>query len=145
MRRALTAEEVGSLTARHDELAPYVLPHSPAAADRIVIALSELSAGYSVGRRDDDEAAARMLESRLRLLAPFPAWAIVKACEDMRMNGVWRDGKFDRRWPPNDAELVEAIRKEAEVYATQHRSARALLEATVEEDPTSSDYAREKF
>jgi hypothetical protein len=48
------------------------------------------------------------------------------------MNGVWRDGKFDRQWPPNDSEIVDAVRKEVRIYGDQHRSAVALLGATVE-------------
>lgn len=132
LRRALTVVERGALEARRAELAPMVEGYGPADVPGIAAALAAMFSGFTSMRHGEDEAVAK-IESICRLLDKFPGWAIEKACASIRMNGVWRDGKFDRRWPPNDAELVDAVRKEARIYTDQHRSAVALLAATVEE------------
>lgn len=98
----------------------------------MVVAIANMFGGYTSMRQSDDEAVAR-IESVLRVLADFPAWSIEKTCKSIQMNGVWREGKFDRQWPPNDSEIVDAVRKEVRLYADCHRSAVALLDAKVEE------------
>jgi hypothetical protein len=133
LRRALTPAERKSLTTRMNELAPVVAPFGRAEAPHVALALTDMYGGYTSMRQAGDEAEARV-ESLLRSLAPYPAWAIQKACRDIQINGVWRDGKFDTRWPPNDAEITAAVRKEADLYANVHRSAVALLSADVEEE-----------
>ncbi len=132
LRRPLTAEERSALERRAAELAPAVAPWRPSEADFVELALSDMFGGFTSMRQTGEDLDGR-LDSTKRVLAPFPAWAIVKACAGIQANGVWRDGKFDRRWPPNDAEIVDAARKEARIYADQHRSAVALLAAAVEE------------
>jgi len=115
-----------------NELAPAVAPYGRAEAPHVALALTDMYGGYTSMRQSGEEAEARV-DSLLRLLAPYPAWAIQKACRDIQINGVWREGKFDRRWPPNDAEIIDAVRKEADLYVNIHRSAVALLSAEVEE------------
>lgn len=132
LRRALTAEERQDLEARRDELAPMVAPYGVRERDEVVLALSDMYGGYTSMRQGDEAAVAR-LDSVLRLLSGFPAWAIVKACRGIQMNGVWREGKLDKRWPPNDPEIIHAVQFETQLYAGQHKSACDLLGATVEE------------
>lgn len=132
LRRALTAEERAALEARRDELAPAVAPHADRDADRVALALTDMFGGFPSMRRDDAGVVAR-LDGARRMLPGFPAWAIEKACAAIQQNGVWRDGAFDRHWPPSDAEIVAEVRDKLRLYGDQHRSAVALLEATVEE------------
>ena len=132
LRRALTVTERNALEGRRAELEPMLEPFTPAELDHVVLALSDMFGGFTSMRQGDEDAAAR-LDSVVRLLAPFPAWAIAKACSYIQMNGVYRDGKFDRRWPPNDPEIVKEVRSAMQLYAQQHSQAVAMLSATVEE------------
>ncbi len=132
LRRALTAGERGALEARLSELAPAVAPFGKREADRVALALADMYGGFTSMRQGGEDALARV-EAVQRLLAPFPAWAVQKACGSIQMDGVWREGKFDRRWPPNDSEIVAAVRQELRLYKQSHDSASALLAADVEE------------
>lgn len=132
LRRALTDEERESLTRRMNELAPAVAPFGRTEAPHVALALTDMYGGYPSMRQSGGEAEARVT-SLMRLLASFPAWAIQKACRDIQMNGVWRDGKFDRQWAPSDSEIIDAVQKETSLYTGVHRSAAALLSATVED------------
>jgi hypothetical protein len=82
-------------------------------------------------RQTGDEAVAIVMATR-ELLEDFPAWAIEKACMSIRTNGIWRNGAFDRVWPPSESEIVDEVRKELRLYGDQHASAVALLGAVVE-------------
>lgn len=132
LRRALTPDECTALERRRDELTPAVAGYAEQDLDRIIVAITDMLGGYTSMRQTDDEAVAK-LDSMRRVLAPFPAWAIEKACSNIQINGVWRDGKFDKRWPPNDAEVIDAIRSHVRLYEHQHRSAIALLSAELAE------------
>ena len=134
LRRPLAPKERGALERRQRELAPAVEPYRDSERDRVALALLDMYGGYpSMGSRGDPSAAGRV-DSAARVLAEFPAWAIEKACQKIHMNGVWRDGAFDRKWPPSDSELVEAVRTEARIYTDTYRSVVALLAATVDEE-----------
>jgi hypothetical protein len=132
LRRPLTGQERSEIEERINELAPAVAPFGRREAPYVALALTDMFGGFTSMRQSGDEAGARV-ESVMRLLTPYPAWAIQKACLSVRTNGVWRDGKFDRQWPPNDCEIIDAVRKEADLYVNIHRSAVALLSAEVEE------------
>lgn len=132
LRRALTPTERTALERRRDELSPAVMGYQDHDLDRVAVAISDMFGGYTSMRQTDEEAVAK-LDSMRRVLAPFPAWAIEKACSNIQINGVWRDGKFDRRWPPNDSEVIDAIRSHVRLYEHQHRSAIALLSAELAE------------
>jgi hypothetical protein len=131
--RQLTAGERSALEGRRDELAPALAPFGTGIeADRVHLSLADVFGSFRSMRHTGAEAVA-IVDASCRALAEFPCWAIEKACRSIQVNGVWRDGKFDRQWPPNDAELVDAVRKEVRLYGDQHRSAASLLEAKVEE------------
>jgi hypothetical protein len=132
LRRPLTDPERTALVARRDELALAVAPYHPAELDDVSLSLIEMYGGFTSMRQGEEDAAARV-DSVGRMLAEYPGWAIKKACVAIRTNGVWRDGKFDRRWPPNDSEIIAEVRGHVRFYADQHRNAVALLAATVEE------------
>lgn len=133
LRRPLTDAERRELTTRANELAPVVAPYGRKEAPHVALALTDMYSSYTSMRQAGDEALARV-DSLLRLLAPYPAWAIQKACRSIQTDGVWREGAFDRRWPPNDAEIIAAVRKELALYDETYRSAIALLSGAVEED-----------
>lgn len=106
-------------------------PYFASETDSIVVALGDMLSGYPSARASEMEAAAR-LDSLLRKLEAFPAWAIVKVCENIGRHGVWRDGKYDRQWPPSDPELIDAVGAQIRLYGDQHKSACDLLAAEVE-------------
>jgi hypothetical protein len=133
LRRALTAEERTALELRRDEIAPVLISCSDREMDRITLAISDMFGGFPSMHMRDDESVVGRVDAVRRLLARFPAWAIVKACTKIHMDGVWRNGAFDRQWPPSDAEIVDAVREAMRLYADTHRTMVALLEAEVEE------------
>jgi hypothetical protein len=132
LRRQLTADERQALEQRRDELEPALAPYGDRDINRITLAVGDMFGGFPSLRLRDDNAVVGRVEAVRRLLAPFPAWAIVKAAAKIHSDGVWRDGAFDRQWPPSDPEIVHAVRQEARLYADTHKTMTALLEATVE-------------
>lgn len=133
LRRDLTREECVALLDRRAELEPVLAPYDPREADRVALALTDLYGGYpSMGTRGDMSVAGRV-EAVRRALADFPLWAIDKACRAIHINGVWRDGAYDRHWPPSDAEIVDAVRSELRLYSDTYNRVDALLNASVEE------------
>lgn len=133
LRRPLTDGERRALERRRDELAPAVMGYHPERdLDRVALALAEMFGGFTSMRQTDAEAAAK-IDSVARFLAVFPAWAIEKACTDIRAKGVMRDGTYDRRWPPNDAEIEHAVRYYTAFYELRFESAVKLLTAEVAE------------
>jgi hypothetical protein len=132
LRRPLTDDECRALEARRQELEPVMQPCGERDANRIALALTDMFGGFPSMRLRDDEAVVSRVDGVRRMLVEFPAWAIEKACRYIQMNGVWRDGKLDRQWPPSDAEIVAAVRNDLRLYGDAYRSAIELLEATVE-------------
>jgi hypothetical protein len=133
LRRPLTADERRALECRKYELEPVVAGYDHTELDRIAIAIGDMYGGYpSLGSRGDQSVAGR-IDAMRRALSKYPCWAIEKACESIRINGVWRDGAFDRKWPPTDAEIVNEVRNSARLYTDSYQSAVALLLAEVEE------------
>ncbi len=133
LRRPLTGDERAALEIRRNELDHALAPHGNRDVNRIALALTDMYGGFPSMRVRDDGSLVGRIDSVRRVLAAFPAWAIEKACRDIQINGVWRDGKFDQQWPPSDAEIVVAVRQALQFYGDQHDSAIALLEAKVEE------------
>lgn len=131
LRRALTPSERRDLELRRDELAPYVGPFDGREETKVALAIADMFGSFPSMRQSGEETSAR-LDAALRVLAEFPAWAIVKACGKIQVNGVWRDGKYDQQWPPSDAEIARVVREEFRLYGDSHRSAVALLTAEVE-------------
>jgi hypothetical protein len=134
LRRPLTADERRALEVRRDEIAPYLAPYASHQTDAVVLELLEMYSGFTSMRGGEEDAAARV-DAAARLLKEFPAWAILKACASIRRNGVWRDGTYDRRWPPSDPEIVGAVLDEMIYYRDVHARAEKILAATVEEQP----------
>lgn len=132
IRRPLTVDERVALEQRRDELAPALAPFAKRSVNRLVQEIGAMYGGFPSMRTGSDEAIVGRASSLLDVLVKFPAWAIVKACINIREKGIWRDGAYDRKWPPSDAEIIAAVREEVRLYGDQHRSAVALLAATVE-------------
>lgn len=131
-RRALAADERRALEARRDELLPAVEPHGSRDVDRVAAAIAGMYGGFPSMRQQGDDAVVSRLDAARRALAPFPAWAIESACSAIQRNGVWRDGKLDRRWPPSDAEIAQQVRQELRLYSDTLRRVVEVLEAQVE-------------
>lgn len=131
LRRALTTEERTALERRRDEIGPALAPFADWQRDVVALAVLEMFNGFTSMRGTEEEAAARV-DAALNLLADHPAWAIEKACMSIRRNGVWRDGKFDRRWPPSEPEMVAAVKEASKLYRDTFNRVEALLMAEVE-------------
>lgn len=130
----MTDSEREALQVRFNELAPVVAGYGGRdEISRVGLALAEMFGAFRSMRQTGDNAMAQITAAG-SALDSFPAWAIEKACRSIQQNGVWRDGKFDRQWPPSDPEIVDAVRKEVKLYADSHRSAAALLSAEVDPD-----------
>lgn len=132
LRRALTETERSALIARRDELAPAVLGFADFERNKVALALADMFGSFPSMRQSGSEVMAR-LDAAQRVLEPYPLWAIRRACLSIQSNGVWREEKFDRQWPPSDAEIVASVRAEMRLFVNQYHSAVALLAATVEE------------
>jgi hypothetical protein len=135
LRRPLTPEERFALGAREAELAPLLVgfePRSPE-GDRVRLALADMFGSYRSMRQTGEEAMA-LVEAAMRSMEHLPAWAIEKACRSIQTLGVWRDGKYDREWPPNDSEITQEALSALRLYADPYISVAALLKADVEED-----------
>jgi len=114
------------------ELAPAVQPFGNRDVNRVALALTDMFGGFPSMRQRDDAAVLARIDGARHVLSEFPAWAIEKACSYIQANGVWRDGAFDRQWPPSDAEIVQEVRQKLRLYSDQYQSAVNLLAATVE-------------
>jgi hypothetical protein len=132
LRRPLTPAERGALEARHNELEPVIRPYEERDVNRVTLALTDMFGGFPSMRQRDDVAIMARIDGARRCLKEFPAWAIDKACSYIQANGVWRDGCFDRQWPPSDAEIINEVRQKFRLYGDQYRNAVALLAAGVE-------------
>lgn len=129
----MTAEERAALELRRAELAPWVSGYEgEEEGDRVALALFDMFASFRSLRQTESNAVAQVDAAR-RALRDFPMWAIVKACESIQLNGVWRNGAYDRQWPPNDSEIVAEVRDKLRLYGDQYRSAVDLLNAEVEQ------------
>jgi hypothetical protein len=133
LRRPLTDVEISALESRRIELVPAVQPYGERDVNRVTLALTDMFGGFPSMRQRDDTAVMARIDGARRVLEEFPAWAIEKACIFIQANGVWRDGAFDRQWPPSDAEIIQEVRQKFRLYSDQHQSAVALLAAVVEE------------
>ena len=89
--------------------------------------------GSNRSMRQTGAEALSVVEGAFRSLQDQPAWAIEKACLAIQLNGVWRNGSFDKQWPPNDSEILDAVRREVSLYGDAHRNVVALLKAEVEQ------------
>lgn len=134
IRRLLTDEERSLVAGRRDELAPWLMSFHPAERREIDLALTEMFSGFSSGRDVLDTAA--RIETLLRKLADYPAWAIQRAADRIGTRGYQRqDGErvvTERHWPPSDPELVLVIDDELKLYQGAYNAAIALLAAPVE-------------
>lgn len=133
VRRELTEEERTALVQRRDQLAPWVAGYEgDRERDEVALALVDMFGAFRSVRHGGEDVVL-LIDSVCRLLQDFPAWAIVKACNAIQQNGVWRNGAFDRQWPPSDPELVAEVREKLRLYGDQYRSAVDLLAAEVEQ------------
>jgi hypothetical protein len=135
LRRALTAEERSMLEARKAELEPWVSGFHESETDEITESIASMYSFFpAMGTRSDAEAVA-MVARIMRDLRDFPAWAIIKACDHIRVNGLVRK-EGDRyitepHWPPSGPEIIHEVRQATALYGDTYRSATELLTAEV--------------
>jgi hypothetical protein len=120
------------ITARYNDLEPWVVGYDSSELDIVALALSDLFGSFPSMRQKDEDVAGR-IDSLRRLLEASPAWAILRVSDRIRRHGyVAGDGKTERHWPPSDAEIVDMVRTSTRIYSDSFDSAAALLIAQVE-------------
>jgi hypothetical protein len=130
--RALSADERFRAERRCAELEAACAPFTPAERDLVVGLLSGALGGFRALRHEDDESVVASLAILLRILAPFPLWAIEDTCLAIGSDEAVLDGKkLSRSYPPNDAEVCALVKAKLEPYLDSLQNARALLAAPV--------------
>lgn len=133
--RALTDAERHALEARAGALRPALDGFArPADDDRVAAAISAMFGSYRSMRQQGADAIA-LVDSTMRALAQFPAWAIEAGCLSIQTDGyeVERDGEChrERHWPPSDAEVVVVVRRLVKARRDALENAERLLAAPV--------------
>lgn len=135
--RPLKPEERSALEARAAELRPALAPYArPFEDDRVAQALADLFSGFR-SMREQGADALGLIDSAMRALAPFPAWAIEQACLVIRRDGYLvqdREGRWrtERHWPPSDPQICLVIGEVMKCHRAALASAEALLCAPIE-------------
>lgn len=119
------------LEARRAEIALVLKPAPPQDRDRVMLAVLEMYRSFPSMRGDEMDAAAN-LDAMATVLEPFPAWAVERACLSIRSDGVMRNGRMDRQWPPSEGELVDVVKSNLALYEGTLRRVAGLLKAEVE-------------
>jgi hypothetical protein len=134
--RALNEGERFDLQDRRNELEPWVVGFHDNERDDVIIALGKMFNAFPSMMGKSDIAVVSKTDQTARSLAPYPAWAIVKVCDRIKMQGYVRtEGEryvTERHWPPSDPEIVELVRLETKLYRDSYDSADALLNAKTE-------------
>jgi hypothetical protein len=126
--RPLSEHERALVEARAGDLRGALLPLPREHNNRAGAALAEMLGGFRSTLRVDYETALDMAESLARLLSPYPAWAIERACSLIRAG----DAGLDKHYAPNDTQIVEVVRGVVRHYQRTLAVMDALLTAPVE-------------
>jgi len=135
--RPLRDDERSALEARKAQLAPALAPYAGGAdSDRVAAALAAMFDGFRSMRERGENAMGR-LDTAMRVLKNFPAWAIEEACASIQRDGYQvhdreRVSRTERHWPPSDPEIADAVRLAVKMRDAALASATALLAASVE-------------
>jgi hypothetical protein len=151
LRRALHSSERAVLERRASDLRIALAPYArPAQDDRVAAAIAELFGAYRSMRERGDDVVARV-DSAMRLLRRFPAWAIETACVTIRRNGykVAEKGqtRTERHWPPSDPEICGIVESVTASRAAALAGAVDLLDAPISRDvptPPPAEAAKER-
>lgn len=125
VRRSLAPSERALVIARAQCLEDALRPFGDHERDQVLADLAAMFSGFRY-MRQVDEAADAALEITMAVLREFPAWAIGRGCA-----AIVRE-RIERRFAPNDTEILDAVRAAVRPYREVERQARALLEAKVE-------------
>lgn len=136
--RPLRSDERQALQARAAELRPALRPYTrPAEDDRVAQAVADMFSGFPSMRHSGEDAIGRV-DSAMRALSKFPAWAIERGCRSIQQNGyetVQNDVvKTERHWPPSDPEICRTVTAVEKIHRAALTSAEALLAAPVEQE-----------
>lgn len=136
LRRPLSPEERGALLGRQNQIWPWTIGFHPQEADAVASNLGKMFNAFPHMANYSDEAAVAKIKQASETLSRFPAWAIERVCERVRLRGYTRkDGDRyvqERHWAPADPELVDMIEAEVSSYTRALHSARDLLDAEVQ-------------
>lgn len=121
---------------RQIQLSLSLAPYPPSDRDRVAIAVSTMLASFRSMRQTEASAVATV-SLLVDALSEFPAWAIEKTCASIRVKG-WRCRKegveyMEKNWPPNDANVVDAVREVVAPYRRALENAKALLAAPIDD------------
>jgi hypothetical protein len=135
LRRELTEGERNELEARRDTLAPWICGFHPEESLEVINALGSMFDAFPMMLNVSEERAAGKIAAMQNAIAPYPKWAIERACARVRLRGYTKrtDGAevIERHWPPTESELISVIEQELQSYKLSHDTAVALLTAEV--------------
>ncbi len=135
--RPLRDDERAALEARKASLAPALAPYAGGAdAYRGAAALGAMFDGFRSMRVRGENAMGR-LDTAMRVLKYFPAWAVEEACASIQRDGYQvhdreKVARTERHWPPSDPEIADVVRLVVKTRDAALASATALLSASVE-------------
>lgn len=137
LRRALIDGERRALQARVAELQPALLGFDREQdGDRVALAISDMFGGFRSMREQGEDVVGR-IDSAMRVMNGYPAWAIEQGCLAIQRAGYEvtdRDGRriMERHWPPSDPEICQIVERIVRMRRDALVSAEALLAAPVE-------------
>jgi hypothetical protein len=124
--RALSADERSRTERRCAELESGCAPFTPGERDLVVGILSQMLGGFRSLRHEDDESAVASLAGLMRVLTPYPLWAIEDTCLAIASGEAVLDGKkLNGSYPPNDAEVCILVKAALKPYHDGLQSAPA--------------------
>ena len=147
--RALRPDERHALQARAAELKPALQPYArPLEDDRVAQAVADMFSGFPSMRHSGEDAVGRV-DSAMRALSKFPAWAIEQGCRSIQQNGyetIQNDiAKIERHWPPSDPEICRAVATIEKIYRAALVNSEALLAAPIEQTEDELRPTREEI
>ena len=124
--RGMTISEKSMVEARAAAFELALEPHND--ADRMLVEASLLAmfGGFRSFRQEGEDVSASA-KVAAAVLAPFPLWAIEKACMQIAQGHAG----LDKRWAPNDSQVVEVVEDVVKPYREALSGAKLLLAAPV--------------
>ena len=138
LRRVLKSDERDALQRRANELKAWVGGFHKTEMDMVALAITRMFNAFPAYAMKSGPGVVAQVKAVMEALEPYPAWAIVKACQRIGTEGfVRKEGvgeyRTEKHWPPSIPELIDEVRQAAAMLTTQYKNAIELLEAEVEE------------
>jgi hypothetical protein len=133
LRRPFSGDENSALQQRRSELLNTLTPWPETRRDPLLAKISGMLGGFPTNQRHDPETALVIAAGYLWVVRERPAWAIIRACHDIREG----QAGFNREFPPSEAQFNWYIGRLVEQYEQMLRQTELLLSAKIEAPPSS--------